>query len=378
MASIFNTAIKLDRWMLAAVVLLSTAGLLNLASAPSFLSLFIKQAFFLVLGFSALLFLALFDYRWFRSSPFFGLSIWGSGIVLLAMAAFGGKSVNGASNWLFIGPFAIGPIEIVKLGALIVLARYFAREHKGLVFPTRIFLSSLAVLLPIALALLQPDLGSAVILASMWFFMVLLLRIPLRWIVAIIILVSIVSVFAWNFALHDYQKNRLTSFIYPDKDLKGDAYQSHQAVVAVGAGGFFGRGLFAPDLSSRLNFLPESATDFAFASLTEQIGFVGSVLLLAAFFLLLWRVARVAVTATNNFSCAYAIGLFTLLFTEIGMNIGMNLGLLPVTGIPLPFVSYGGSHILTTFAAFGLLESIRIHQPEFVIAYDREAISALS
>ncbi|OHA52299.1 MAG: hypothetical protein A2991_01060 [Candidatus Terrybacteria bacterium RIFCSPLOWO2_01_FULL_58_14] len=365
----------LDRWLLAAIVLLGILGLLNLAALPG-PALFLKQSIFIAAGFILFAGFALFDYRILRSTPLVGMAVWGSGVGLLALVALIGEAVRGAQNWIYLGPISIGPIEIVKLGSLLMLAHYFAREHRGLVFPGRVALSALAVIVPITFAFLQPDLGAVALLAMLWFGSVLILRIPLRTVVAIVLLVIFAATFAWGTLLHDYQRARVLAFLHPQDDPLGAAYQSRQAIVAVGAGGLTGRGIFAEDLISRLSFLPESSTDFAFSAIVERTGFFGALLMLSAFAVILWRIGRVAIRATNNFSCAYAIGLLVLLASEISLHVGMNLGMIPVSGLPLPFVSYGGSHLLTTFAALGILESIRLHQPGFVRS-DRDASAEL-
>ena len=180
----------------------------------------------------------------------------------------------------------------------------------------------------------------------------------------LLLLAAVILAVAWGTVLYDYQKDRLLTFLNPDADPLGAGYQTRQAVTAAGAGGFAGRGFFTEDLHARLSLLPESSSDFAFASLTEQAGLLGAILMLALFALILTRIERVARQATNNFSAIYALSLTVLLVTEITLHIGMNIGMLPVTGLPLPFVSYGGSHTLVAFAMLGLLESIRLHQPE--------------
>lgn len=373
----FYFAIRsLDPWLLGAVVLLSIGGLLNLLGTSAAQGLFVKQLIFTIVGFALIILVAVLDYRWFRSSPILGLLVWGIGLVLLAFVVVWGEAVRGAQNWLFVGPLSIGPVEIVKFGALVTLAAFFARSHQELVFPRRIFISSLIVVIPIALTFLQPDLGSAIILGALWFGVVVVLRMPLRFVAAVLLLTALVGALGWQTALHDYQKERILSFMQPEADPSGAAYQSRQATIAVGAGGFLGRGFFEADLASNLAFLPESATDFAFAALVERAGFVGGIATLTAFGVLLWRIRRVALSTTNNFSRVYAIGLFVLFFTEASLNIGMNLGMLPVTGNPLPFVSYGGSHTLIAFISLGLLESIRLHQPHAFV-YDRDPISAM-
>ena len=361
---ILSTIRRTDWLLLGAVLVLSLFGLLNLAGDPSQETQLIKQAVFIVLGVGVFYAASHYDYRFLSASNTRSMFIWGVGAMLLAGVTFLGPTVRGAANWLYIGPLSIDPIEIVKLGVLVALAATLSRSHERLIFFHRILPSAVIVIVPIALAMLQPDLGSAIVLAALWFGTVVLLRLPLRSTVLLIVLVLLLVVTAWNTLLLDYQKDRLLAFVNPAQDPMGAGYQTRQALIAVGAGGLTGRGFFTADLSSNLDLLPESASDFAFASLIEQSGLLGALLILSVFGLILTRIERVVRFSTNNFSAIYAMALMVLLVTEVGLHVGMNIGLLPVTGLPLPFVSYGGSHTLVTFAMLGLLESIRLHQPE--------------
>ncbi len=364
MHRVLDTLLGIDWLLFGAVIVLSGLGLLNLAGVPQYSDLLAKQAMFLVAGVVVFFAASTIDYRSLRSSTALVWSLWGIGVALLGGVALFGTSIRGAANWILLGPISIDPIEVVKIGSLLVLASYFSKSHTGLVFLPRVLLSGAIIGIPVAFALLQPDLGSAVVLAGLWFWMVVLLRVPFRTIMLLVVLAVLVAGVGWNSVLHDYQKDRLVAFIDPNADPLGAAYQTQQALVAVGSGGVFGQGFFAENLSARLNLLPESASDFAFASLMEQGGLVIGLFILALLSLVLIRVARVAHMATNNFSAIYAMGLAVLLSIGITLHIGMNIGLLPVTGLPLPFISYGGSHTLVMFAMLGLLQSIRMNQPQ--------------
>jgi rod shape determining protein RodA len=177
--------------------------------------------------------------------------------------------------------------------------------------------------------------------------------------------------------LHDYQKERIVAFMHPEADPFGAAYQTRQAEVAIGSAGLTGRGFASGELSAQLALLPESATDFAFASFVEQTGLFGALLVLTLFAFLLARIERVAQMTTNNFSGIFVLGVVVLLTVEVALNVGMNLGLLPVTGLPMPLLSYGGSHTLVTFALLGFVESIRVNQPQ-LLTLNRESVADLA
>src|SRR3989344_982987 len=267
---------SIDRWLLAAVLFLAGMGLMSRAGMPQETRLFAKQIIFIGAGILLIIAVASFDYRFFRSTAVPGMAAWGLGSALLLGALVTGARVRGAANWLFLGPFSIGPIEVVKLGVLLTLAHFFAREHRRLVFPKRLIVSALFVAAPVLLTLLQPDLGSTVVLGALWFFLVVLLGVPLRTVVAILVILAAAGGVLWQGLFQDYQKDRILSFVNPAHDPLGAGYQSAQAMMTIGSGGIFGKGFFASDLASRLAFLPESATDFAFASLVEKSGLLGA------------------------------------------------------------------------------------------------------
>lgn len=368
---------KTDWLLLAAALALSAFGLMNLGAIPDHRILFIKQAVFVAVGIAVFFAAAAFDYRILRSVPALSWWVWGGGVALLALVMLFGRTVRGAANWLYVGPLSIDPIELVKIGVLLLLATTLAKSHSALVFFGRVALSAMIVLVPIGIALLRPDLGSAIVLGALWFFVVVTLGIPFRTTVLLLLLVAITASVGWTMFLHDYQKERITAFINPEADPLGAAYQTRQAEVAIGSAGLSGRGLAADDLSAGLALLPESATDFAFASFVEQTGLWGALLTLALFAFVLVRMERVAQMTTNTFSGIFVLGVVVLFTIEMTLNIGMNLGMLPVTGLPLPLLSYGGSHTLVTFALLGLVESVRINQPQLLVL-NRESVTDLA
>lgn len=354
---------RLDYTLVFGVLSLAFLGLLTLwglsRNVPEIRPLVEKQAAFVVLGTMLMAGLAMLDWRMLRvrSLPTL-LPYLVSTALLLGVLIFGVR-IRGAASWFHFGAFTVEPIEAVKLGVLLILAKYFSLRHRELVHPKHIFISGFYVGIPILITLMQPDLGAAVVLGFLWIGVLILSGIPLRHLVTIALLIVFVSGVAWQSGLADYQKDRLRAFLSPHEDSLGAGYQVHQALIAIGSGGVFGKGFAQGDQAS-LAFLPESATDFIFAALAEQFGFLGVAILLAAFLLIFWRVLRMAMYAEHNYLRIFASGIALFLFIQVVMNVGMNVGLLPVTGITLPFVSYGGSSLLIFFASLGILQGIRV------------------
>ena len=222
--------------------------------------------------------------------------------------------------------------------------------------------SGLMVALYVGLLALEPEFGYSAVLMGAWLVLLFFQRIP-RWQFALVILGFMAAmVFSWFFVLEDYQKARVLTFLSPEQDQLGDGYNVTQSIVAVGSGQLFGRGLgLGPQ--SQLNFLPEQATDFIFAAIAEELGFVGAMLVIGAFSILFFRILAIIRRSRDMYTTYLLTGLLLLLFLQTFINIGMNLGLLPVTGIPLPFVSSGGSALLANFFILGILQSISMRQP---------------
>ena len=372
MVCAFIQECKKPDWLLfGAVLFLSFLGILNLQSLAlsnaEFKTLLIKQVLFVGLGFGVALGISTFDYRVLRTRSALIFLLWLCAVAVLVLPIVFGIRVRGAASWISFLGVSLQPIEFIKIVLLIVLAKYFAGRTQELVRPRHLIASGFYVAVPSLIAILQPDLGAAVLFAAVWFAVVALLGLPVRRIVALFLLFCVIAGAFWIGGLEPYQRERIASFFSPEPHALGAGYQVKQALIAIGSGGLWGRGTQGA-LHARLGMLPESATDFSFAALVEQIGFLGGASILVAFAIIIFRILRIGFVATNNFSRAYAVGLATLLFAEMTINIGMNVGFLPVTGLPLPFVSYGGSHTIATLLGIGLLESIRRHQPQMLIS----------
>jgi rod shape determining protein RodA len=213
--------------------------------------------------------------------------------------------------------------------------------------------------IPAGLILLQPDLGSAMVVMAIWFFMVLVSGISKKHLLIIFSLGIIAISLAWVFVFKDYQKARILNFVDPLRDVRGSGYNVYQSQIAIGSGKFLGKGV-GYGTQSRLNFLPEHETDFIFSAFAEEWGFVGVSILLICFGIILFRILYISYFSKSNFETLFAIGVFAVFFVHITVNVGMNIGVLPVTGIPLPFMSYGGSHVVTEFILISVVSSFSI------------------
>ncbi len=354
---------KLDWFLIAAASALLAIGLLVLLEinfrdielAASFEPL--RQVESAVLGIIALIVMMRIDYRiWLKLGKYWYLI--GIGLLLIVRAF--GTPVAGSVRSISIGFLQFQPAEFMKIGIILALATLFVRRQKQMASWRYLLLSLLVVGIPTVLIALQPDLGSAVTVIFIWGLMILTSAAS-KWKLALLIVLAAVIAPLGYSHLHDYQKDRLASFFNPEADPQGSGYNAVQATIAVGSGGLFGKGLGAGS-QSRLNFLPSQQTDFIFAVTAEKLGFVGASLVVLLFILLIVRALRVSWHPPDYFAFALAIGIAAMFFAHVVINIGMNLGLLPVTGIPLPFLSYGGSNLIVSLAAIGLLESIRLHQ----------------
>jgi rod shape determining protein RodA len=264
-----------------------------------------------------------------------------------------GHSSKGAQSWFQFLGVAFQPIDFMKLVLIIVLAKYFSRRHIEIANIRHIIISGIYALIPFVLVILQPDLGSALVLFSIWLGMVLVSGISKKHFFAVIMIGLIAFLFAWELIFKPYQKARIMNFIYPLQDIRGTGYNAYQSTIAVGSGGLIGKGL-GYGTQSRLNFLPEYKTDFIFAAFAEEWGFIGTVILLLFYLLILYKLANYALVADSTFESLFTYGVLIWLLTHVVVNIGMNIGIMPVTGIPLPLMSYGGSHILTECIALGM------------------------
>jgi len=318
---------------------------------------FEKQLIWIALSF--LLFFAgsFMDWRFLRRSDvLFGLFVFGA--VMLILLFITGKVVKGAHSWFDLGFFSLQPVEPIKLVLILILAKYFSRRHIEIKHVRHILVSGAYAFIIFVLVLLQPDFGGAIIIALLWLGMVLLSGISKKHLLAVFLIGALSCVFLWTNVFKEYQKQRIITFLHPLTDIRGSGYNAYQSMIAVGSGQLLGKGV-GFGTQSRLQFLPEYETDFIFAAYAEEWGFVGVFILFCLYSLLIWRILLSAMHGQSNFEILYGLGLSIFIMGQFIIHVGMNLGLLPVTGITLPFMSYGGTHMATLFLGLGILMGMR-------------------
>jgi len=269
-----------------------------------------------------------------------------------------GHTVKGAASWFDLGFFSVEPVDPLKILVILILAKYFSRRHIEIANIRHIILPSLYVFIPAFLVFLQPDFGSFIIIFLIWLGMMLMSGINKKHLLAIFLIVIVTLASAWLFVFKPYQKARILTFVDPARDTRGAGYNALQSMIAVGSGRFFGKGIGFGS-QSRLEFLPEHQTDFVFAAFAEEWGFVGALFIFLFYGIVIWRIFRIAALGRSNFESLYGIGTAIFLTAHFFVNIGMNIGIMPITGTTLPFLSYGGSHMLTVYAALGILMGMR-------------------
>jgi len=350
--------IKRTDWLLlGSALLVSLAGLSVIYGFGTDDSLAIRQSIWLVVGIGIFFLMSIIDFRFLRRTSTV-VSIYVFAVAVLGLLFVIGSVFQGAQSWFNLGIFAVQPADPAKLALIIVLAKYFSRRHIEIARLKHIIVSGSYMFIMFALLFFQPDFGSAVILAGLWMGMVLIAGIPLRHLVLIIGSAIAVIGLLWTFAFADYQKARILTFLHPLADISGTGYNAFQSTVAIGSGGLLGKGI-GYGTQSRLEFLPEHETDFIFAAFAEEWGFVGTILLLSIFGVLIFRLVSNAREGATNFETLFMLGAATLFVVHIIIHIGMNIGLLPVTGTTLPFMSYGGSHVITEYTILGIVNAMR-------------------
>src|SRR3989338_3227791 len=301
------------------------------------------------------------DWSFLKTNSIFLLMLYLGLVLTLFLLILTGQAVKGASSWLKIGGLTIEPVELLKPVLVLVLAKYFSKRHVEIARFVHLFISFVYAAVPMALVMLQPDLGSAIVLGAIWLGMALVGGIKLRHLIFLFFTGLLITTIAWNFFLLPYQKTRMTAFINPQNDIRGSGYHAQQSVIAIGSGEIFGKGI-GLGTQSRLEFLPEHETDFIFAAFAEEWGFVGVLFLLLFFGIIIWRILRTGIYGESNFEKLYAAGLAILLLFQSAIHIGMNSGVLPITGLGMPFLSYGGSSLVSFFLALGILESFSLRK----------------
>jgi len=348
---------KVDWWLFVPAFLISLAGLITMNSFSGAQHFFVRQVVWICVSVAIFFGAHFIDWRFLRRTrvlvPIFIATLF----VLLLLFVLGHVS-NGAKSWFSIGGFALQPSDPAKVVLILILAKYFSRRHTEIANIRHIIVSGVYALLIFILVFLQPDFGGAVIIFAIWLGMVLVSGISKKHLL-VVAAVAIVCVGGlWVGVFKPYQKARILTFLHPLSDIHGAGYNAYQSTIAVGSGQILGKGI-GEGSQSKLLFLPEYQTDFIFAAFAEEWGFVGTLLLLILAFALLYRIVENSELASTNFESLFGLGLVILYTVHILIHAGMNMGLLPVTGIVFPFMSYGGSHLLTEWLSLGILSSMK-------------------
>jgi rod shape determining protein RodA len=351
-------------WILfLAIIPLLLAGLVTMNSFTVDSYHFDRQLLWILVSLGVFFTASLIDWRFLRRSNVV-LFIYLAGLLSLLVVVTIGQVTRNVQSWLSFAGVSVQPAEFMKLIVIIILAKYFTRRHIEIANIRHIILSGLYAAVPFVLIALQPDFGSALIIFLIWLGMTMVSGISNKH----LLLVFLIGAFSfwglWSFIFIDHQKARIMTFIHPLADILGSGYNAFQSMVAVGSGQIFGKGV-GYGTQSRLQFLPEHQTDFIFAAFAEEWGYFGVILLFTLFGVVIWRIIKNAMHGASNFEILFGMGLAILIMSHFVIHIGMNIGLLPVTGLPISFISYGGSHMLTIFLGLGILMGMRRYSHHF-------------
>ncbi|NQT50260.1 rod shape-determining protein RodA [Candidatus Kuenenbacteria bacterium] len=354
---------KFDWVLCIAVVLLFCLGLAAIYSVSLNLpgenfNNFNKQVVFGVIGAVFLLIFGLSNYSglWVYSRVIFVAMV-----VFLILVLFFGSVVRGTKGWFLIGGLGIQPVELAKIVLIILLAKFFSNRFQQFHISKHIIVSLFMTLSLVFFVMLQPDLGSSIILLGIWFILLMLTGINKKYIVFLLVIFLIIATIGWSFFLKDYQKERIMVFANPQSDPLGSGYNVSQSIIAIGSGKFLGRGLGFGS-QSQLKFIPETQTDFIFAVIAEELGLIGVALVLGLWSVIFYRLILIAKKARDDFGLFLVLGIIALLFLHLFINIGMNIGVMPVMGISLPFLSYGGSFLIVCAILIGIAESVAVRK----------------
>jgi rod shape determining protein RodA len=359
-----------DWFALAAAISISLLGLLTMrpfeGDASSF---FDRQMLWIGVGVFAFFIAAIPEYGFLRRTSVVSL-LYGGAIALLAAIFLFGVVVKGAQQRFDLGIFAIQPADFAKLILIIVLAKYFARRHVAIANVRHILVSGAYAAVICGLVFLQPDFGGAIIIASIWFGMILVAGISWKHLATLLTIGVVSAGLLWQYGLAEYQQARVLTFLNPLADIQGAGYNAYQSTIAVGSGEILGKGI-GLGTQSKLRFLPEYQTDFIFAAYAEEWGFIGVLFLFGLYGILIIRTLALTMQGPDNFVMLYGAGVAIMFTSHFLVHVGMNMGLLPVTGTTTPFMSYGGSHLLTEFLSLGILMGLMRGGRERVIVEDK-------
>ena len=352
-----NVRSRIDWWLFVTIIPILAAGLITMHSFTGDSTFAFHQMIWIGVSIAIFFAVSFVDLRFLRTR-WVTVSLYLFALGLLVLLIFLGKISHGAEGWFSFGAFSFQPSDFAKVVLIVVLAKYFSRRHIEIANIRHILISGGYAALFFVLVLLHPDLGSAMIIFLIWLGMVMVSGISKKHLLSMIALGALAFVLLWNFGFQEYQKNRIRNFINPLADIHGAGYNAYQSTIAVGSGQLWGKGV-GYGTQSRLKFLPEYQTDFIFAAFAEEWGFAGVVILFSLYGFLVWRIIVNAMHGATNFEILFGAGVAVFFIVHIVINVGMNMHLLPVTGTPLPFMSYGGTHTLSEFLLLGILMSMR-------------------
>ncbi len=337
-------------------IILSSFGLSTIYNFTGDNSLFYKQLVIILIGFSSMIALSFLDFSFLKNKNYVFI-FYIFTLIVLSVLLFFGYVNNGSQSWFRIAGISFQPAEFAKLALILMLAKYLHKRHVDIAYFNHVLISGLYTLIATALVLKQPDLGSALVIVGIWTVLVFVSGISKKHIFIIFLFAIATIFFAWKFVFANYQKERILNFVDPLRDVRGSGYNVFQSIIAVGSGGFSGKGV-SLGTQSKLSFLPEYQTDFIFAGFAEEWGFIGVCMLVFLFLLLIFSLCILATRAPDNFEMLFIMGVAAYFIIHFCVNVGMNMGILPVTGIPLPFVSAGGTHLLLESIMLGIVFSM--------------------
>ncbi|OGN03245.1 MAG: hypothetical protein A2657_01200 [Candidatus Yanofskybacteria bacterium RIFCSPHIGHO2_01_FULL_44_110b] len=344
--------------LFATTVAISFFGVINMFGIAGWEGPFFEKQLILVLiGIAVMILFSFFNFRYFKNSSILVFALYIFSLLLLAFPSFF-QSIRGVNSWIIIGNFTLEPSELMKLAFIIVMAKYFSQRHIHIHQFRHIFVSGIYYAVPAAMIISQPDLGSAIIFTLIWFGMLIASGINKKQLGILAAVGLCILIIGWVFVLKPYQKSRIISFLDPYGDPKGTGYNLIQSKIAIGNGYIWGEGL-GRGSQTNLGFLPEPKNDFVFSAVAEQFGLLGITGILAAIAHIISRILNVGLRAGSNFGKLFSIGMAIFIFAHAFVGAGVNVGLLPVTGIPFPFLSYGGSNLISIMIGLGIIQSIK-------------------
>jgi rod shape determining protein RodA len=343
-----------DWWLFFITVPLLLAGLITMHSFSATYSYSSHQFIVIAISLTAFFLIGFFfDTKILRSTRI-SVALFILILFLLGSLSILGSISRGAKSWFDLGLLSFQPADFAKVALIIILSKYFSRRHIEIAHIKHILVSGFYAFVFFVMVLLQPDLGSAMIIAFVWLGMIMVSGVSKKHLLTMMMFALVAFGLLWTFAFKEYQKDRVRNFIDPMSDIRGSGYNAYQSTIAVGSGYIFGKGI-GYGTQSKLNFLPEYQTDFIFAAFAEEWGFVGVVIFFTIYGLLILRIISITINGSSNFEILFGAGVAIYFIVHLVINVGMNIQLLPVTGTPLPFMSYGGSHMLSEYVLLGLL-----------------------